>query len=65
MMKCRQESLPDPPLKGLNAPLELFLFLCRLKRKRSLVGWPARDQKDDVKLVAMDLAAVAKLRLPD
>ena len=34
------------------------------RRHRNIVGWPAHNQKDDIKLIAMELAAAAKLRLP-
>jgi hypothetical protein len=34
------------------------------RRHRNVVGWPSHAQKDDLKLIAMELAAVAKLRLP-
>lgn len=33
------------------------------RRHRNIVGWPAHAQKDDLILIAMELAAVATLRL--
>lgn len=33
-------------------------------RHRNLTGWPPVTQKEDQKLIAMELAAVALLRLP-
>lgn len=33
-------------------------------RHRNIVGWPPVDQKEDQKLIAMELAAIARLRLP-
>jgi hypothetical protein len=33
-------------------------------RHRNIVGWPPADQKEDQKLIAMELAAVATLRVP-
>lgn len=33
-------------------------------RHRNIVGWPPADQKEDQKLIAMELAAIATLRLP-
>lgn len=33
-------------------------------RHRSLNGWPPASQKEDQKLIAMELAAAALLRLP-
>jgi hypothetical protein len=33
-------------------------------RHRNIVGWPPADQKEDQMLIAMQLAAVATLRLP-
>lgn len=33
-------------------------------RHRNLVGWPPSTQKEDQKLIAMELASAASLRLP-
>lgn len=33
-------------------------------RHRNLIGWPPSTQKEDQKLIAMELAAAALLRLP-
>ncbi len=33
-------------------------------RHRNIIGWPPADQKEDRKLIAMELAASASLRLP-
>jgi hypothetical protein len=34
------------------------------RRHRNIVSWPAHNQKDDIKLIAVELAAAATLRLP-